>query len=87
MVASLENLSNVANNRYYYYNEHSNNFTGDFTAVKTVEVDQRNIPFRYLQIDSFWYTKGSSGGVSNWTATATAFPGGLEALSNLTGFK
>ena len=45
-----------------------------------MEVDGKGIPMRYLQIDSYWYYK-VGGGVSNWTATPEAFPGGLKKLS------
>ena len=40
---------------------------------------------QYLQIDSYWYYKGKNGGVTNWSATPEAFPGGLAALSEETG--
>ena len=40
-----------------------------------------------LQIDSYWYYKGKHGGVSNWSATPAAFPSGLAALSEETGWK
>jgi hypothetical protein len=48
-------------------------------------VDGKGIPMQYLQIDSYWYYKGKNGGVTNWSATPEAFPGGLAALSEETG--
>jgi hypothetical protein len=32
------------------------------------------IPYRWGLIDSWWYYKGPTGGVKNWTATPEAFP-------------
>ena len=48
-------------------------------------MDDKGIPMQYLQIDSYWYYKGKNGGVTNWSATPEAFPGGLAALSEETG--
>ena len=83
------------NGAYYYYftgpppppGGEPSNFGTVFEAVKQVEVTENRIPLRYLQIDSYWYFKGSHGGVVNWTATPTAFPDGLAKLSKDTGWK
>ena len=52
------------------------------------EVVQRDVPFKYLQLDSFWYYKDSHGGAINWTATPETFPPprGLSRLSQATGW-
>ena len=39
-----------------------------------------------LQIDSWWYYKGQSNGVKNWTAMAGVFPDGISGLSQRTGW-
>ena len=76
---------------YYYYTTDRgpgalSSFGADFREVKKVEVEGKGIPMRYLQIDSYWYYK-VGGGVSNWTATPEAFPGGLKKLSTDTDWK
>ena len=72
---------------YYYYTSPYNDFGDAFQHVHDIDRVQRNIPFQYLQLDSFWYYKGNSGGVTNWIATPEAFPKGLTALSKTTGWK
>ena len=37
----------------------------------------RGLPTRYILLDSWWYTKGSGGGVKEWDATSGTFPSGL----------
>lgn len=37
---------------------------------------QANIPYRYLQYDSWWYYKGVEDGVKNWTSRPDIFPNG-----------
>ena len=58
---------------------------GDFCSRSDFSLVRDLLP-RYVQIDSYWYYKGKSGGVTNWTATPTAFPGGLSALKDETGW-
>ena len=70
---------------YYYYTAPDADYGGAFRRVYDEEVVRRKIPFKYLQLDSFWYFKGGHGGVVNWTATPDAFlpAGGDGALSEL----
>lgn len=39
-----------------------------------------SLPFRYLEIDAWWYYKGTSGGVANWIARPDIFPNGLPVF-------
>jgi len=45
-----------------------------------------DVPFRYVQLDSWWYWKGTGNGVKNWTAmnNETIFPNGIESLQSFT---
>lgn len=42
--------------------------------------------FCVFQIDSWWYFRGYSGGVKNWTAMPNVFPNGIEAVTTKTGW-
>lgn len=49
-----------------------------------------NIPYRGVLLDSWWYFKGESGGVKNWTAMPSVFTGGnagIRALVEKTNWK
>ena len=48
--------------------------------------DKMNIPFRYLQLDDWWYFWGETNGVKNWTAMPSVFPRGLEYIYKKTGW-
>lgn len=48
------------------------------------DADKRELPYRYLQLDSWWYYKGHNGGVKNWTARPDVFPDGIQGLQNKT---
>ena len=48
--------------------------------------DKAMIPYRYVQLDSWWYYKGKGGGVKNWTAQTDVFPNGIEAVVEKTGW-
>ena len=45
-----------------------------------------SIPFKYLQIDDWWYFPGDTGGDKNWTAMPNIFPRGLQYIYNKTGW-
>ena len=70
---------------YYYYTGDYANYEEALIAVKK-DADNKGIPYRYLQIDSWWYFKGNSDGVKNWTAMPSVFPRGIEYVSNITGW-
>ena len=39
-----------------------------------------NLPFHYIQLDSWWYYKGINAGVSQWKSRPDIFPDGLPSL-------
>ena len=67
---------------YYYYP--TPDYGTVLRGVYDTDVTERGVPFKYVQLDSFWYYKGTHGGVLNWTATPAAFPRGLASLHNYT---
>lgn len=72
------------NGAYYYYNtELGTNYEKTLKDVYDY-AKQNNIPYRYLQIDSWWYYKGSGDGVKQWTARPDIFPNGIEAVQKYT---
>ena len=74
------------NGACYYYNTGTYpNYEEVLLAVKS-DADQQGIPFRYLQIDSWWYYKGLANGVKNWTAMPSVFPNGIESVVRQTGW-
>ena len=46
--------------------------------------DKMKIPFRYIQLDDWWYYWGDTSGVKNWTAMPRVFPRGIEYIYNKT---
>ena len=74
------------NGACYYYNTGSySNYEEAIIAVKE-DADKQGIPFKYLQLDSWWYYKGVGNGVKNWTAMADVFPRGIEYVVQKTGW-
>jgi hypothetical protein len=64
----------------YWYNPGDKGDYEDTLIAVLNDTDARNIPFRYIQLDSWWYYKGLANGVKNWTVIngPTYFPeGGL----------
>jgi len=70
---------------YYYNTANYSNYEDALVAVKK-RADEQGIPFRYLQIDSWWYFKGTGNGVKNWTAMPSVFPNGIDAVVQKTGW-
>lgn len=74
------------NGACYYYNTGTySNYEDVLLAIKS-DADQQAIPFRYLQIDSWWYYKGVANGVKNWTAMPSIFPNGIDVVAKQTGW-
>lgn len=75
--------TSVANSLLQYYNTQKDPSTGkplDYQdTLLNVLADEkaRGVPIKYLQLDSWWYTQGKGGGVTNWSATSKTFPNGL----------
>ena len=74
------------NGACYYYN--TGNYSNYEEAMVAVweDASKMGIPFRYLQIDSWWYYKGKGNGVKNWTAMPDIFPNGIDAVVKKTGW-
>ena len=65
------------NGGYYYYNtEHGMNY--ETTMINIAH--QISLPFHYIQLDSWWYSKGIGDDVSQWAARPEIFPDGLVVL-------
>ncbi|XP_042870833.1 uncharacterized protein LOC122252411 [Penaeus japonicus] len=84
---SAEYLSYYTDNgAYHYYNPLP------FTNFRDVVLDiynysvQKDIPIRYIQLDSWWYHKGEGGGLKNWTEIPLIIPDGIGNLHEITGW-
>ncbi len=73
------------NGAYYYYKtEPDKNY--ELTMLDVVQdLKTERIPAKYLQLDSWWYTKGKDEGVSLWEPRAEVFPQGMKALRDKVG--
>ena len=78
---------NTDHGAYIYYN--TPNYSATLDAVAD-DAMAKSIPFKFILLDSWWYYKGASGGVTNWTARPDVFTGGdagITALVEKTGWK
>lgn len=67
----------------------SSNYLDALMAVFNESV-VRDIPYKVILLDSWWYYKGIGDGVKNWTAMPSVFPGGnagMRELAAATGWK
>ena len=71
---------------YYYDTGKYSDYNAALTAVATSS-RAAGIPFRYMQLDSWWYWKGPLDGVLNWTAMPAELPQGLASLSESTNMR
>ena len=71
---------------YYYNTGKYDNYEDAIFAVKMESLDN-NIPYRYLQLDSYWYYRGNADGVKNWTSMSNIFPNGIKKVSERTNWK
>lgn len=76
---------------YYYSYIHSKGYAGTLEAVAK-DFAAQGIPLGYMQLDSWWYGKGSppawgkgSGGIYTYTADPTLFQNGLGAFQKSIG--
>lgn len=67
------------NGAYYYYHTEDGK---DYEQTMLDSIQNISLPFRYLQIDSWWYYKGIGDGVAQWTPMPNVFPDGLPALDH-----
>jgi hypothetical protein len=65
------------NGGYYYYNTQPG-LNYEQTMVNVAH--DIKFPFHYIELDSWWYYKGTGGGVSQWRALPDVFPEGLPVL-------
>ena len=70
---------------YYYNTGPYSNYEEALIAVKQ-DADKQGIPYKYLQLDSWWYYKGVGNGVKNWTAMTDVFPNGIDFVVQKTGW-
>lgn len=70
------------NGGYYYYNtEPGINYEQTIIDV----AHQLQFPNHYIEFDSWWYYKGTGGGVSEWRALPDVFPDGLVSVHHRLG--
>eukprot|EP00040_Diaphanoeca_grandis_P001423 m.18491 g.18491 ORF g.18491 m.18491 type:complete len:900 (-) comp12048_c0_seq1:37-2736(-) len=75
------------NGAYYYKNpEPGKTYQQTLFDVKNY-ADEQKIPYRHVQLDSWWYIKGVGGGTKTWAPGPGTFPDGLAPFSNKTGWK
>jgi len=73
------------NGAYYYYNTVPGVDYQQTMAEIAKQGKLDGVPYRYLLLDSWWYLQGYDGGVKTWEPRADVFPGGLEAVLEITG--
>jgi hypothetical protein len=62
---------------YYYYNtEPGVNYEETILNI----YKKIDLPYHYIQLDSWWYYKGIGNGVAQWTSRPDIFPDGLPSL-------
>ena len=70
---------------YYYWTEPGLDYMQTLVSYHQYAT-RESIPIKYVLLDSWWYYKGSNGGVSEWSPRPEIFPQGLEALYQATGW-
>ncbi|XP_071835064.1 uncharacterized protein [Apostichopus japonicus] len=71
---------------FYYYNTEPNKTYEQTMIDVKAEADRLFVPYKYYQLDSWWYFKGIGGGVKNWTAMPSVFPDGSGYLFKKLGY-
>ncbi|KAK7102674.1 uncharacterized protein [Littorina saxatilis] len=64
---------------YYYLTEPQKTYQQTILDVKA-NADQLDIPYKYVQYDSWWYYRGNTNGVKTWVARPDIFPDGFVYL-------
>ena len=94
--ASLSHLGYWTDNgAAYYYRKEANKIYADTLCDVKSDAERRGPPYRYFQLDSFWYLKGSSlnnsnctsaeSGLVEWKACVDDFPEGITEFQHLLG--
>lgn len=90
---TLNTLGYWTDNGAYYYYKYipTKGYEGTLEAIKK-NFKQQGIPLGYMQLDSWWYPKGSppnwrknSRGINTYTADPTLFPDGLGVFQQRLG--
>ncbi|KAK3772128.1 hypothetical protein RRG08_058191 [Elysia crispata] len=68
------------NGAYYYYNKLPGKNYEDTLLLIQKNANDQNIPYRYIQLDSWFYPKDSVQAVTTWDATENVFPKGIPEL-------
>lgn len=85
---TLQYLGFTTDNGAYYYYHTQNNSTYEDTILMIYDYAKSiGLPYHYILLDSWWYYKGTNGGVSNWSAQTDLFPHGLEYVYEKTKWK
>eukprot|EP00041_Stephanoeca_diplocostata_P026733 m.726077 g.726077 ORF g.726077 m.726077 type:complete len:768 (-) comp23028_c0_seq53:2351-4654(-) len=74
------------NGAYYYYKTEPNKTYEETLIDVKHHADALGIPFRHVQIDSWWYIKGADNGVKTWVPMPGIFPHGIEYMHKETGW-
>eukprot|EP01079_Euglenida_sp_SAG-EU17-18_P001622 gene1621-2852_t len=75
------------NGAYYYYNPEPGK-TYDQTLLDVqAYARSEGIPYRHVQLDSWWYIKGHGNGVKDWSPAPNTFPQGLGQFHAATGWR
>ncbi|XP_059154794.1 uncharacterized protein LOC131940186 isoform X2 [Physella acuta] len=64
---------------YYYHTEDSKDYETTLLDVKHYSIESK-IPYRYMQLDSWFYPKDNISAVTTWDATPQIFPKGIKEL-------
>eukprot|EP01120_Amphizonella_sp_Union-15-10_P008061 TRINITY_DN2821_c0_g1_i1.p1 TRINITY_DN2821_c0_g1~~TRINITY_DN2821_c0_g1_i1.p1 ORF type:complete len:734 (+),score=155.15 TRINITY_DN2821_c0_g1_i1:26-2227(+) len=84
---SLKYLGYYTDNGAYYYYHTENQLNYEQTLFNVKEyADSLSIPYKYIQLDSWWYYKGLADGVKNWTMMPNIMPNGLLNFYQKTGW-
>ena len=74
------------NGDYYYPDpDDRNDFEKTLIDAMQYHMNDNNIPYRYLQLDAYWYYRTATGGCLNWTVRANIFPNGIQKLHSSLG--
>lgn len=81
---------NTDHGAYFYYNTGKYADYNEMLSAVYEESVELAIPYKFVLLDSWWYFKGTGGGVKNWTAMPSVFEGGQDGVKKLvvqTGWK
>lgn len=74
------------NGAYYYYKPEKGKTYADTLYDVHAYAMEVGIPYRHVQLDSWWYIKGAGEGTHSWTPAPNTFPDGLAVFHDKTGW-